>query len=614
MAPGMTKQYLLIGVKGIDVTVASISKVWPATIGVLTIALSFEACSALQAQALHATTSRVFATDVTAQSPALQPIGSTAAVVNGQVISMNDVVALCLRDDRSYIVDQMVQDYVIDRECARRGIVVTDAQIDSDVDALRKSVAPSTLEQVIAMHNSSMDFVRNAFKQKIERNLLVEDQVPRTKIVHCRAIVIRFALPGMPESIAGTKRTEAEAKDLIDRIRVQLTQGKDFGDLADQYSEASPKNPKGDIGMLYSGMHDVDPKTVDAAVSLIKGGIYPTAIEVNNTYLLMQAISTSDDHAQDEESAYTDVFNTYRQQQVEFLSPPFVVGLIKASRITFVLDAEAIARSGKPLPDAAAVVDGHPIPMKDVVAQCLAQDGPEVVDTLVENYLVDQECKRRGIEVSEDQIDQRLDNLRRQIAPHTIDEGLQSHHITLDNLKYDFRQEIERSCLVASQVGATKIVHCRAITIKFAPTDAPPAADAPKRTEAEALVLIKEIQDQLKQGKDFGDLAAQYSEAAPKTDRGDIGLLWAGMNGMDTQVLDAGLALDTGGVTLEPVKLADAYCLVQTVSTSSDHPKSEESDYATALNRYKTQQAPRLEPAAIIDLIKSSKVVYYIHA
>ena len=328
----------------------------------------------------------------------------------------------------------------------------------------------------------------------------------------------------------------------------------------------------------------------------------------------MQAVSTNDSHPKDEESAYTDAFESYKEQQSQFLSPAFVVGLIKSSHVTFVLDAEAIAQSGKALPDAAAVVDGHPIPMADVVAQCLAQDGPEVVDRLVQNYLVDAECKRRGLKITDPQIDERIENLSRKIEPHTIDEGLQSHHMTMDNLKYDFKQDIERSKLVENQVPSTKIVHCRAITIKYASPDASQADNTPKRTEAEALALIKQIQDQLKQGKDFGDLATQYSEASPKSDKGDIGMLWAGMNDMETSMLDAGLSLDKGSVTPDPVKLIDAYCLVQVVSTSSDHPRSEDQDYAAALAAYREQRAPMLEPAEIVNLIKKAKVVYYIHA
>ena len=590
------------------------SRIWPVAAAATTICMSTAACLTLHAQSLREATSRVFATDTTAEAPALQPDGPAAAVVGGHVIPMKYVVAICLRDDRSNVVDQMVQDYVVDRECARQGIVVTDADIDKQVDTLRKNLAPATLESVIAVHHSSMDFVRNAFKENTERIRLVLGQVAPTKIVHCRAIVIRYASPGMPESIAGTTRTQADAQTLVQSIQAQLARGKDFGDLADSYSEATPKKAGGDMGMLYSGVHDVDPAVVNAAISLTKGQLFTSAVNANNTYVLLKATSTSDDHASDEDAAYADTLDLYRNQQAQFLYPKFVVSLIDKSHITFELDADAIARSGKPLPEAAAVIDGHVIPMKDVVAKCVAEDGPAAVDTLVQNYLVDTECKRLGITVLDAQIDKRTDNLRLQIAPHTIDEGLKAHRMTMQNLRYDFRQEIERSRLVEDQVKPTKIVHCRAIMIQFAPANEPQSSGGTSRTEEDALALINDIQRQLSHGKDFASLAAHYSEAGPRADDGDIGMLYQGLNNMETPMLDAGLALDKGQISPSPIKLIHAYCLIQAISTSSSHPKSEDSAYIAALTSYKEQRAPMLESQEIIRLIKESRVVYYIHA
>jgi len=527
---------------------------------------------------------------------------------------MSDVIDTCLRTERSYVVDQLVQDYVVDRECAKRGIIVSDADIDKAVKTLRKNLAPSTLEQAIAAHHSSMEYVRNAFKEKLERVQLVEDQVPDAKIVHCRAIVIRFAASGMPASVAGTTRTAEEAQALIKDIQTQITQGKDFGNLADKYTEAAQKNDKGDYGMIYSGESNTDNSLITVALSLIKGEIYPGSVKLGTSYALVQAVSTNDDHGVDEDGAYAIAKTAYKQQQAQFIYPQFVVDLINKSKITFASDDDINTSSGKPLPDAAAVVDGHPIPMQAVLSKCIEEDGPQTVDTFVQNYLVDQECKRRHIVVTDAQIDQRINDLTNQIKPHTMDEALKSRHTTLANLRYDFKQEIERSRLVIDRVPSTKIVHCRAITILFAPADGSQSPGGATRSEADALALIQKIQNQLAQGKDFGELADQYTEASPKPSHGDLGMLWATINGVETPILDAGLAMDKGGITPKPIKIINGYCLVQTVSTNSNHPKSEDRTYADAVHRYKEQQAPTLETTEIVDLIKKSKIVYNIHA
>jgi hypothetical protein len=161
----------------------------------MVIASSIGVCSSAEAKSMHSTTHRIFATDTTTDAPALQAIGAVAAIANGHDIPMSSVIDTCLRAVRSYAIDQLVQDYVVDRDCAKRGIVVSDAEIDNAIATLRTNIAPQTLEQEIAQHHSSMDYVRHAFSQKIKRARLVDDQVPGTKIVHCRAIQIRFAPP-----------------------------------------------------------------------------------------------------------------------------------------------------------------------------------------------------------------------------------------------------------------------------------------------------------------------------------------------------------------------------------------------------------------------------------
>src|SRR5579871_1611550 len=69
-------------------------------------------------------TSSVFATDVVASTSTNPAAANAAAIVDGHVISMEDVTLECLRKYRSPIVDQMLQNYILDRECGKRGITV----------------------------------------------------------------------------------------------------------------------------------------------------------------------------------------------------------------------------------------------------------------------------------------------------------------------------------------------------------------------------------------------------------------------------------------------------------------------------------------------------------
>ena len=247
--------------------------------------------------------------------------------------------------------------------------------------------------------------------------------------------------------------------------------------------------------------------------------------------------------------------------------------------------------------------------MNEVVEKCLVESGPKTVDILVQNYVVDRECKRLGITVSEAEIDERVNKLRGQLAPHTMEEALALHHTTMAGLRYDFRQEIERTRLVMEQVKPTKMVHARVIFVKIDSSD----TSGPMLADARARASMANIQAQLKAGKSFEELAGKYSAPGDKS-RGDLGILYEDMRGMDTAMLNSALAMKTGEVSSEPGKTRDGYFLLQIISTSADHADSEAAAYQDASGVYREAKAQMLVPKEIVGLLKKSKVVYYVHS
>ena len=553
----------------------------------------------------HGAPTQLFATDV--RGGDIAPSGNgAAAIVDGHVIPMSAVVLQSLRDDRDVVIDQMIQNYVIDRDCKRRGLVVSEAEIDKGIAWFRKDNAPATVEQTLRQHHMTMAELRYAFRQKAERNLVVEDQVKPSKMVHCREIQVKYCKVGEDPATAGTTRTEADALAIIKHIQEQVKQGASFADLAAQYSELDNTDDKhGDIGVVSNNRMDLYPAVIDTALGMKTGGVAgPFPSQVISAFFLLQAVSTDTSHPKSEDAIYRAAAEKNRSTQLQFLAPKYMVGLMQKSKLTFVPDSALVP--GKPLPTVAATVDGHPIFMKDVARQCVNNVGAHEVDLIVQSYVVERECRKRGITVSAAEVDDRLDRLRRTIAPATLEEACKMHNTTVAALKTDFAQDIQRTKLVADQVQPVKMVHCAGIIVRF--------GSNLKHTQTQAEEVIKNAQEQLRLGHDFGDLAAQYSDVGYPEDKGDLGIFYPGMHDIDTAVLNAGLGLDAGQTSPEYFATNDAFCIVRAVSTSERHPASEDAAYAEAAVAYDEQQAQMLIPDFIVDLIKKSKVVYYVHS
>jgi parvulin-like peptidyl-prolyl isomerase len=534
---------------------------------------------------------------VSAGAGADSTITSAAAIVDGHVIPMEDVALKCLRENRAFIIGQMIQHYVLDRECQNRGITVAQAEMDAYIAQWRSNLAPATLEDTLKKHHMTMTEARDDVRFEIEKPLLVADRTRLLPMVHCRELVVT----------CGSSRSESNALAMATDFGRQISEGADFDAIVARHSEGG--NKSGDMGLLYDHvLSSVEAPVLAAALALKQGEISPP-IKASDGYHLIKAESTHDHHPPGEDALYADAA---RRHQGMFEIPQAISALTEQSKITFAEDSDLVP--GKPLPDAAAVIDGHVISMKDVVTKCLAEYGPKITDILVQNFVVDRECEQRGIRVTEAEIDRQIAELRNQIAPRTLDEGLKMHHTTMDGLKYDFRQQIERTKLAISQVKPESLVHARVILVTADPSGPSEPARGMKRTDAEAGALIMKIRDRLRAGESFGTLAKQYSEIAGVDGVGDVGILYLGRQAADTAIVNAALTMKRGEVSPDPVKTYNGYFLLQVISTGDAHGSDETAAYAKAAATCQEQKAQMLIPQVIVELIKKSKVVYYMHS
>jgi parvulin-like peptidyl-prolyl isomerase len=518
-------------------------------------------------------------------------ITNAAAIVDGHVIPMEDVALKCLRENREFIVGQMIQHYILDRECKRRGIKV-EAEMEKYIAQWRTNLAPGTLEDTLKKNHITMAQARDDARFEIEKPLLVADQIKLLPMLHCHELVVTF----------GSSRSEPNALTIATDFRRQISEGADFDAMVARHSEG--ENKSGDMGLLYDHVLSSVEAPVLAAALALKQGEISAPIKASNGYHLIKAESTHDHHPPAEDALYADAA---RRHQGMFEIPQAIAALTDQSKITFAEDSDLVP--GKPLPEAAAVVDGRPIPMKDVLDKCLATIGPKVTHILVQNYVVDRECEKRGITVQELEIDERVETLRKQCAPMTLEEGMKMHHTTIAGLRYDFRLEIERTQLVIDQVKPPYMVHVRIILVK---ADAVSPSDA-ERADRDAKARITVIQEQLKAGKHFEDLAAQYCVSDDPSKSGDIGIVFPNNPNLDTDIVNAAVAMKKGEVSSQPIKTYSGYALLEAISDSDNHPDGEDAAYARSLEEYRSTEAQLLVSQAIMDLVKKSNVIYYVH-
>ncbi len=171
----------------------------------------------------------------------------------------------------------------------------------------------------------------------------------------------------------------------------------------------------------------------------------------------------------------------------------------------------------------------------------IAEVRGDLMNTLIEDRLILQEAKRRGVIVDDTEIEERFKDVKSRFpSEEEFEEEIERAGLRIDILKEKYKDNIMMAKLVTHEVKdkvvvtpseideyykkhkdeikAPESVHVKAIMIQF---DENTTESLAKQKADDILRLIKE-------GRDFSDLAKQYSQGPKAAEGGDLGFVEKG--------------------------------------------------------------------------------------
>jgi len=231
-----------------------------------------------------------------------------------------------------------------------------------------------------------------------------------------------------------------------------------------------------------------------------------------------------------------------------------------------------------------AIVGTTPIYEKDVLDRLWREGGQSVTDRTVNQLIVVLEAKKRHINVTQKQIE---DEFKVQKQTFTSQPGRQASD--WDNIvkRYGVPNMLQD---IKIQLLARKIGEDEAGKAKLTPAEIKTAEDGVEkdahqvhakhilvgvgdrfnnRTDADAQKRIQEVQDKLKAGGKWDDLAKEYSDDTSNNSKGgDLGFFKRGQ--MVKEFEDAAFSMKAGDITPKAVKTDFGYHLIQVVEIKND--------------------------------------------
>ncbi|WP_337983011.1 peptidylprolyl isomerase [Lysinibacillus sp. C5.1] len=211
--------------------------------------------------------------------------------------------------------------------------------------------------------------------------------------------------------------------------------------------------------------------------------------------------------------------------------------------------------------DYVATVDGEKILQTELDQALREQYGAEVLDTLINNKIIALEAEKEGITILDNAIQAEYDELVESYGGKAaLQEALDANGLTVESVKDNIRM-----------YQLTKDVMAKSIDISdeelqqyfeehkddYGQQEQVAASHIFLEDEATA----KEVEEKLKAGEDFAELAKAYSvDTDTREDGGDLGYIQRGQ--MDEQFEAAAFALEKGAVS-SVVQSVEGYHIIK---------------------------------------------------
>ena len=240
---------------------------------------------------------------------------------------------------------------------------------------------------------------------------------------------------------------------------------------------------------------------------------------------------------------------------------PFIIGAVILLIVLVVIILKSPLLSSTTKNDVVARINGEVITKDELYNVLVAQGGKEALDSLIADKIIDSELKKKGLEVTEKDIDTELQAMIVEYGgQESFNQALASYGYTDNNIKKNIKMNLSATKLVGADVVITDA------DMKTYFDENKTTFDVPEQVKANHILVAdeakaKEVKVKLSAGGDFAALAKEYSTDETNKDLGgDLGFFSKG--DMVPEFENVAFSLKIGEIS-EPVKTEFGYHIIK---------------------------------------------------
>lgn len=176
------------------------------------------------------------------------------ARVNGEIITRNDLYDAMVMQTGQDTLDNLISKKIIEQEAEKQNIKVSDADIEKELKKLAEYYGgQDAFEQTVASSNMSMDDVKKDVVLNVQLEKLMGSKITVTDEEIKKYFEANTDSFATPEQVK-VSHILVDSEEKASQVKQQLAAGKDFAELAKEYStDTASKDLGGDLGMVSKG-------------------------------------------------------------------------------------------------------------------------------------------------------------------------------------------------------------------------------------------------------------------------------------------------------------------------------------------------------------------------
>jgi parvulin-like peptidyl-prolyl isomerase len=332
-----------------------------------------------------------------ASDSAVPPI---VATVNTQRITREDLARECRRRHGKEVLEAMVNKHLIVEECRGRGISVTRAEVDAEIERLAKPFMP--VEQWLKLLKQERNITPAQYADGIWTMLALrklagerltisrEELVREFETQYGDAVRARLIAVSSPEKARNVQAQAAAKPD-------------DFGNLAKEVSEDAPSaSAKGVIQPIRR--HGSYKEIEDAVFNMPDGAVSPV-IHAGGQYVILKREGLLPARNVKFEQIGPQLEEILRDRKMRVVAQDVFRQLQANVKVENVWNDPVRQQQ---MPGVAATVNGVPVTIRELDDECLTRYGRDTLEAMVSRKILELACQRRSITVTEQDIDQEV--------------------------------------------------------------------------------------------------------------------------------------------------------------------------------------------------------------